>query len=296
MPVTYDLLDVRGSVYPLRAPHLVLNSVGGLGMPPVRRITQAQAQQDGQTYLDTKLEPRVVTFALDAYCPCEADLWDVRDDLLRLMSEFANGFKLRVNLLPHGIRRYLDLRYMAGLELDHNLQASYARQPVAFQGIADDPIWYDPDPVQVSYNLGELLGEGFPLTFPVSLGTDVLSIISPIVYPGSWKSFPIITISGPGTNISITNNTTVETIDFGANTLDAGEILTVDCTPGQKTVTHSVDGNVQSWLTSDSDLATFAIVPHPEASGGVNDIQVAIDDAEAATTITISYYVRYIGI
>lgn len=296
MAVTYDLLDVRGGVIPLRFPHLVLNSVGGLGMPPVRRLVHMQAQQDGQTYIDTRLEPRVVTFALDAYAPCEPDLWDMRDDLIRLMSEFANGFILRVNLLPHGVRRYLDLRYMAGLDMIHDLHVSSQLQNVAFQAIADDPIIYDPDPVVLSYTLGDMIGSFFPLEFPHAFGTDEIGTISPVVYPGSWKSFPVIRIGGPATNIVIENTTTSETIDLGANTVDAGESVTIDCTPGQKTVVHSVDGNVMSWLTSDSDLATFHIAPHPEASGGVNNISVTLDDAEAATNITITYYIRYLGI
>jgi hypothetical protein len=296
MAVTYDLLNVRGGVIPLRPPRLVLNSVGGLGMPPVRRITQAQAQQDGQTYLDTRLEPRVVTFGLDAFCPCEVDLWDMRDTLIRLMSEFANGFVLRVNLLPHGVRRYLDLRYMAGLEGMHDLHVSPHLQPVAFQGIADDPIIYDPDLVTVSYNLGAMLGIGFPLSFPHGWGTDAFTTMSPIVYPGSWKSFPIIRITGPCDTIAIANNTSGDALDLGVNALAAGELLTIDCTPGQKTVTHSTLGNVQSWLTTDSDLATFCILPDPDAPGGINDVQVTFLNGLAATTITIEYFIRYLGL
>jgi len=297
MTVTYDLLTVRGDVIPLRPPRLVLNSIDGLGMPPVRRIVQQQAQQDGQTYIDTWLEPRVVTFAMDAYAPCEADLWDLRDDLVRLMSEFANGFILRVNIKPHGIRRYLDLRYMAGLELAHDLHVSPHLQSVAFQAIAEaNPSFYDPDPITVSYNLGGLVGIGFPLGFPHGWGTDALTTMSPIVYPGSWKTYPTISITGPCDTISIDNNTTGERLDFGLYALDAGETLTVDCTPGRKTVTHSVDGNAQHWLTSDSDLATFHIAPHPEAPGGINDVQVTFLNGQAATTVTVSYYVRYLGI
>lgn len=296
MPVTYDLLDLRGGVIPLRAPRLVLNSVGGLGMPPIRRMVHLQAQQDGQTYIDTRLEARVVTFGLDLYAPCEQNLWDMRDDLIRLMGEFANGFVLRVNLLPHGIRRYLDLRYMGGLEMVHDLHVSQQLQNVAFQGIADDPIFYDPTPVVLSYVLGDMAGSFFPITFPHAFGTDEIGTISPVVYGGSWKSFPVIRIVGPATNIVIENATTAETIDLGANTVDSGESVTIDCTPGQKTVTHSVDGNVMSWLTSDSDLATFHIAPHPEASGGVNNISVTLDDAEASTSIIITYYIRYLGI
>lgn len=296
MAVTYDLLDVRGGLLPLRAPHLVLNSVGGLGMPPVRRIVHAQAQQDGQTYIDTRLEARVITFGMDVYAPCEADLWDVRDDLLRLMSEFAAGFILRANILPHGVRRQLDLRYMAGMDLTHDLHVARYVQSAPFQGIADDPIFYDPALVAISYNLGALLGTGFPWAFPHAFGTDAFTSMTPIIYPGSWKAFPIIRITGPADTISIVNNTTGENIDFGAAAIVAGEVLTVDCTPGRKTVTSSISGNVQSWLTTDSDLATFHIAPHPEAPGGINDIQVTFLGGMAPTTIMITYHVRYIGI
>ena len=164
----------------LRKPGIVLNSVSGLGMPPVRRIVHLQAQQDGQTYIATWLEARVITFGMDIYCPCEEDLWDMRDTLLHLQSEFANGFTLRINLLPHGVRRHLDLRYMAGLEMTHDLHVSSYLQSAAFQAIADDPIFRDPVMQSVSYNLGDLLGEGFPWIFPHSFGTDAFTTMSPV--------------------------------------------------------------------------------------------------------------------
>lgn len=295
MPVTYELLTVRNDLIPLMRP-IVLDTVDGLGVAPLHHIVQANAQQDGVTYRDTRLDPRVVTFAATAACDCEADLWTLRKRLVDLQAELAQGYRLRV-AVPTGERYQCDLRYLGGLSLPHDLHMDGRVTKVAWQGIThDNPTLYDPDEVQINYNLGDVLGEGFPIDFPVSFGSGELDTIDPIVYPGSWRTYPIIRITGPATDIVITNVTTDEQLDMTGQTLDAGETLTIDMTPGVKTMTHSVDGNVIDWLTDDSDLGTFHIAAHPEALGGVNTVTVAFTGGTATTTIQISYYVRYLGI
>jgi len=66
---------------------------------------------------------------------------------------------------------------------------------------------------------------------------------------------------------------------------------------GNKLVTSSIHGNLYGQITGDSDLATFRIAPEPEATGGVNTINVTGGGALIGTTaVTVSYNTRYIGI
>ena len=294
MKPTFDLLNVRGGVIALKSPY-ILNEINGVGMPPVKHLTQNNAQQDGATYLDTRLQPRTVTLGFDALESCAASLWDRRQAIIALMSELQAGFILRARV-PNDMRLHLPLRYDSGLTLPYNAHMAGNYQRFALQAIAHNPIWYDPNIVTIVYSLGDMAGEGFPLSFPISLGTGEFLGLSPVVYPGTWDTYPIITITGPAEDIVIDNNTTGETLDMTGWTLDPGESIVIDLTPGMKTITHSVDGNVPYWLSTDSDLGTWHIARAPDAPGGINDVQVSFSGGQAATTIRIDYYVKYIGI
>jgi hypothetical protein len=297
MPVTYDLLSIRGDLLPLKPPRFVLDTVDGLGMNPVRHITQANAQQDGITYIDTRLVPRVVTFGGNVHTTCELDTWAARDDLNAALQEFYNGFILR-GTRPDGQRRLLDLRYDSGLSWPHDLHLAGHVLRLAWQAVAmTNPTWYDANgPVLISYNLGAMLGQGFPWGFPHSFGTDILTALSPIVYPGTWKTYPIIRITGPADDIVITNTTTGEKLDMTGRVLLAGETIVIDMTPGMKTITHSVYGPIMYWLTSDSDIGTFHFAAHPDAMGGINTVTVVFTGGMSTSTVQISYTVRYLSL
>lgn len=293
----YEILDADGNVLLLRPPFIV-DEVDGLGMPEVSHISQVLAQQDGEQYIQSWLRRRVVNIKLAIANACPAHVWDLREDLLRIMAQFADGFVLRT-YMPNGARRDVLLRYMGGVTLPRARTMDSRMQPVVLQARTfDNPTLYDPTAVALFWTVEEEVGSwAFPLGFPRGFGSSVIDAPASILNAGSWKTYPIIRIGGPGEAIEIENVTTGDLIEFDpAYSIDAGEIITIDLTPGVKTVTHSVDGNIIDQITDDSSLGTFHIAAHPEAPGGVNVITVQVVDATAATWVQIEFLKRYIGV
>jgi hypothetical protein len=222
----------------------------------------------------------------------------VRDKLLTLMADFSRGFVLRA-FLPNFSMRQIALRYSAGLSLPRGNAMPSTQQVFAFQAVAlDDPTWYDPDELSEFWTVaGGGGGWGFPLGLPAGFGAGVIGAPTTLHTAGNWRTYPIIQIAGPGDTILIENTSTGEKIEFDpAYSIGAGEIITIDTTPGVKTVTNNLTGNIVSELTDDSDLGTFHLGVPPEVANGDNSVTVSVQNAGVATWISISWYDRYIGI
>ena len=80
--------------------------------------------------------------------------------------------------------------------------------------------------------------------------------------------------------------------------ISAGETVTINLAYGNKSVTSDIAGNLIGALKDDGeDLVGFYLAPDPEASGGVNALNVVGASAIVGTTsVEIAYYTRYIGI
>ncbi len=296
MPERWELLDNAGAVIDLRYKYIV-DQIDGLGMPDVQHISQSNAQQDGESYIASYLRKRTVTFSLNILNVCEAELWDMREELVILASQLSTGFKLR-GRLPNGNTRQIDLRYEAGLTLPRSRDMNSNTQKLAIQARTfDNPTWYDPNLVQLFFTVsGGAGGWGFPLGFPAGFGGSVIAAPAAIVYPGTWRTYPIIKINGPAADVVIENTTTGEKLDFTGYTIGAGQLVTIDLTPNHKTVTDNTGANLVDKLTTDSDLGSFHIERAPEAPGGSNAITVTATGGTPATWIGIEYYTRYAGI
>ncbi len=124
----------------------------------------------------------------------------------------------------------------------------------------------------------------------------VYSASKTITYNGSFAEYPVITILGPITDPVLTNVSTDETLDFTGITIAAGNTYVIDCRFGYKTVKNTAGTNKIADLTAASDLATFHLGADPEVSGGANAFTLTGTGVTAATTVTVAYYNRYVGL
>jgi hypothetical protein len=272
MPETYTFIDYYGNYTAIALEHWRLASVDGLGMPDVGHLGSRYAQQDGETYLGTRLKKRIVTFSFQLVHDTESDLWDARDELLRIMQNFAHGFHLLISL-PNGDTRQIDLRFDSGLTLPRDLSENLTQQVCVMQCVAHQPLIYDPDPEVLDF------GEAEIVQTPV--------IIDNV---GSWAAYPIITVTGPLNEPYLENYDTDEVLDFSSFDIAGGDIVTIDLTPGHKTITSANAGNILPYLTADSDLATWHLDPLD------NSIQFWGYGATYDTLIEFSFNALYIGI
>jgi hypothetical protein len=298
------LRNFRGDslVFGTSSIHLLAHD--GLGMAPVQRVTQEGPFQHGATQVNARLVPRVITLSLAI---ARDDNWNTdwlyRNALTDMLNDIEHELYLDVTLPTFfltAVTVRMNVHYLDSLTMpragDHD---GFDRS--VLQLIAHDPVWYDPNPEVVALDV-TAGGEGLTvdMEIPFGLGGADVDLTDTITYPGTWASYPIVKITGPVENPVITvvsdadGNT--EKLDFTGVTIGAGHYYEIDCRYGYKTVVDDTGANKITELTSDSDLATFAIRPHPYLEDGINTFTFTGTSATNATACTITYYNRYIGI
>lgn len=283
-----------------RAPFDLL-SVNGIGTATIRRLTGRAPNQDGDTDLGFRLDPRVVNLVLFANAASLAAADAYRSQLYDYLKPFAGAINLRC-VRDDGAIRQIDCYPLGTVDAPISDQDRiWAAQKIAVQLRAAEPIWYDP---QIKYWAavgGAATGtSGFtiPMDVPwVQTANTSIDVTVSLPYAGSWASYPIITFLGPLTSVSLENATTGQVLDLPNLSLSAGEYVTIDLRYGHKTVVNQLGDNLIGQLSDWSDLADWHLAPAPDASGGINVLNLVVNaDATDATGVQMSYYDRYIGL
>jgi hypothetical protein len=294
------LRNVRGQTVNLDNPYHILGATG-LGLPPVVAGVERYAQQDGATLRHIRLAPRTVTIPFEVLTPSYANFWSAKSELYGFLSAVNSAYTL-IATLPDGTIRHLDVYFDGDLSMpfDRSWGPLIARDTGRW--IAYDPTWYDPAMVTWSFAIGggegtwgwEPDGLGFSAGWGASVAGGAPHVFD---YGGTWRAYPRIWLAGPMTAAEIANGTTGQKIAFlSSYILSAGHEIEIDLRPGYKSVTHSVDGNVQAALTDDSDLGSWHLAPHPEAINGQNSLSVAFTGGTSASRVQIRFYPRYLAL
>ena len=160
------------------------------------------------------------------------------------------------------------------------------------------------NPTATSVSASPTLDATPNLNFPVTLGPALGIIFSSgsvdetfnISYNGTWTTYPTITITGPLTNITITNTTIGDKLVL-TTVLDAGKTITISLMPGLKTIVDSDGNNLMDALSTDSDLVTFSIEPDPLATNGTNAVRLqGSNGVEGASAITFAFNEKFVAI
>ena len=287
-------------------------SFTGMGMPPVKYITQSGPYQHGETVLDYKLQTRLIQYIHRRNGCSRTEYWSNRSDLInwlrpnrQLVGQLKPG-RLR-KIQPDGTKRDIEAFLMFGPMFGARNTGQWDEWALteALRFRCDDPTFFDPALQTVRWTIDADDGLIFyespdwedHLTFPIVFSGDAISAYQTISgYAGTWSSFPTIVFTGPINAPRIENVTLGETIELTYN-IAAGETVTIDLSFGNKTVKSSSGANLIGTVTTDSTLGTFRIAPDPEAPNGDNVLYASgAEGALATTAIALSYYTRYIGI
>src|SRR5690606_18354647 len=154
------------------------------------------------------------------------------------------------------------------------------------------------DPVQQVLVFGSISPSGYsiPMLVPWIQGfTGAIGADETVSYAGQWRTSPTIVVTGPITDPRIENQTTGEVLDLTGITIASGDYYTIATGYGRQSVTDSAGANKIAELSANSDLATFHLAAHPEATNGKNDIMVNGTDADTGTQITLRWHNRYLS-
>ena len=294
-----------GRTYPFHTPHDIgrwVISYSGFGTPPIEYITERGPFQHGATVRDYFLQPRVIQlFIRQAFCDRVA-WWGGRADLLNEIRPNRQATPTGVQpgelqlVETDGTIRSLNVWIQEGPRFEPRESTQWDEW--AFQEVlrfvAYDPVAFDPTQVVAAFAVAVAAQLVFPITFPIQFGTGDLDETLAVTYPGTWLSFPIITIVGPIETPRLDNVTTGEKIEFSIN-IAAGRTVTIDLTEGNKTVVDDLGNNLIGGVTPDSDLGTFHLAPDPEAPLGVNTLRLRGTNPAGPTAVSLAYFERYFG-
>ncbi len=282
----------------------VIAGVSGTGMPPITYRTQRGPFQHGVTPLGFILEPRTIQLLHRRNANNRDNYWAARADILNLLRPNRQSTnQLEIGVLrkirsPDRLTRDISVFIQSGPEFVAKRRGRWDEFSFTeiIQFIAHDPTFFDP--VQNIQDLTLDIAGGaieFALEFPFTFISSALSANDTITYVGTWRSYPTILLQGPMRNPIIRNLTTDEkialTVDIAAN-----RTVTITLEYGNKTIFDDLGTNLIGTLTTDSDLATFSLVPAPLAPLGVNSIANSASSLTAASKITLQWFTRFIGI
>jgi hypothetical protein len=262
----------------------------------VRLLKERGAQQHGSTVTGFTLDERLLNLAILIDESTEALADAARQTLAKILKPI-NDVPVVVRVTRNdGLIRQINGYTVGIVDFPNTRDERMAgKQQVVVQLETPDPIPFDPALRNVSFDTAS--GGGYQVPFEVDFqyttGDEINSVTS-LTYAGDWEVYPIIYVTGPATDLVITNETIGTVLDFTGVTIAGGVTYEIDLRYGRKLITDNSGVNQNAKLTEESDLATWRIVPNPEAPDGINDIRVEVaGDATLATRIRIEYYDKY---
>ena len=281
--VTYDLNGINAGL------GITIKYLGdqGFGMAPIQRITQRGPLQQGDTDVGYRLSPRVIQLPLLVEAMTMDAGYTARKGLVKIFTPANGAGILRVTTDLYD--RAILVVPMGGLDYNQDPGQGYHIRTVV-QLRAADPTWYDPTIIDAAQTPTISGTPTFvPLTIPWTAGSGSINTSLAFTYDGDFPSYPIISATGPITDLLITHTTSGYSIGVTGNIL-GGETWTFDLRYGQKTVTTQAGDNKISSIASGSNLAEFAIIL------GANAITVTGTGTTSASVVNITYYTRYTGV
>jgi len=283
----YEWLDPSGVLRDLTretsANVFVSRGSKGLGAPGVELVLEKLPFTAGSLVRYTQTRPLEIDLPLVVKAASMAALIP---QVRSVRSWFDTGNEgerspgyLRVTA-PDDVERQVACYYAGGLEGDlAEGGPPWTRYVVSL--VAPDPHWTPFDATEVEYDENDIYYLGAPAVLPV-------------LNPGDFDAYPIWTITGPATDVTMRNATTGKSWALTGNgglTLAAGDVLTVDTRPASQRTTRPIT-NADGFSLYDRVAAGGALW---WLAPGTNNLTITASGTSGATVFGLSYLPRYRG-
>jgi hypothetical protein len=280
--LTYE--NSRGEVVEFYQSPLLIESLTGIG--EVGAIIQGQqtAYQDGDTYIDTIMQPRYPTMEGAITATDSLTIKNFRKQILRVCNPKLGLGKLTLELDG-------DIKEIMGVVdgvpvFPERGQNIYQKFMITWK--CPNPYWRDPQ--EVSRALRAYQGKfKLPSMFPIELGISGDSII--LTNDGDVEAPVTIDIQGPVTNPRVINKTTGQFIRINRS-LSANEVLHIDTNDQNKRVEIYHNGatieKAIGYMDHNSDFWKLEV--------GNNEIQYIADAGDGNAIVAIAWHNHYAGI
>jgi hypothetical protein len=265
-----------------------LEDVSGLGMPGASHVTRRGYGQDGETWLATRLNPRVISLSVVQVYGDRAAMWAGHRDWFAAFAPGDDAGTLR-KVLPDGSAYELDVRFQGGMDAGSTERFGCRVQTYALQLVAHRPVWRAVQQTTIALERGAGGGLSFPASFPISFVSGDLMGKLEISYGGSYRTWPTIILTGPLTSPKLVHETLgVEiAMDYA---VAPGKVVTLALDPVAPLVTDAGGANLVSYLSDASDLAGFYLAV------GSNAIRLSATGTAGESAMALSYYEQFLGV
>jgi hypothetical protein len=272
-----------------------LTGTVNFGMAPSHRITQRGPFQQGDTDIDFRLDPRIMSLPIVVPTTSIDDHFYYRNLLLNIFKPGNDASNVAV-VFTNGATefiRFINVKILSSLTMDTDSKDFNIRGVIQLR--ADDPTWYDVYGYEATLT-SPILGTPtpYPKPYAVPYGSAGIGGITNILYEGTWICYPVLTAVGPLTDLTITDALGhVISID---TPIPASTYISIDLKYGAKTVVDQDGVNRFAWLDINSDLINWALYPSPFVSDGNNAISVSATGTDGGSSVSINWLPRFIGV
>jgi len=238
----FELEDADGNTFVLEGPGRHPTAISGLGMPPVQHWTTRAPFQHGRSHWGYAFQPRLVTIGLLLRACNRDDYWDARQANINIFNPMNGPLILRQRRPDRHVYELHDGWYQDG----YDLPFTDLDDPLSVEGVSqiefEDPFWKwttvplesgqtrDADGrvciIETSFTVRDELT--IPFTGPFLLGVTIGTATLTAINSGSWATKPIISVTGPLSDWSLTNETNGKQITWNGYVIADEETVTVD--------------------------------------------------------------------
>ena len=197
-------------------------------MPKMRFDADGVPGQPGEVFREVEHGSREFGVVFDVVASGESATRTAIRDMIRKLNPKRGAGRIRV-LSPVGDQREIVCRYSGGGELEEKVGddsgPDWQRFPITF--LAHDPYWYDVSAIEQTFTITAAAPSFFPI-LPIHLSASELAVDSSVDNTGDEDAWPVWTITGPGSGIKLTNQTTGRFTWLPGLALAAGQVLVID--------------------------------------------------------------------
>jgi hypothetical protein len=272
-----------------------LTGTVNFGMAPSHRITQRGPFQQGDSDIDYRLDPRIMSLPIVVPTSSIDEHFTYRNKLLDIFKP-GNDTSLVAVFYNDGateIIRFINVKILSSLTMDTDSKDFNIRGVIQLR--ADDPTWYDAYGYEATLT-SPILGTPtpYPKPYEVPYGSAGIGGITNVFYEGTWICYPVLTAVGPLTDLTITD--ALGHVISINTPIPASTYISIDLKYGAKTVIDQDGVNRFAWLDINSDLINWALYPPPFVSEGINTISVSATGTDGGSSVSINWIPRYIGV
>jgi hypothetical protein len=271
-----------------------LRDVAGIDAPAVELTTDPHPR-GGARVRHVHPQPRIITWPLLVRGSTTAELtarWRALADAITSADHVNGPGTLTIDRPDGGGPRRIDCHYQDGFEDTLKLPGKHLAVLTLF---CEDPYWQAVDPVTITRRHAEPVEEyearDYLSPYKTVVSSQVLGATT-LHNPGGVTAWPEWVITGPAAEITATlvstgESWTVTPADIGGS-LDVGDELRITTDPPQVRY-HPAAGATENWVGA-LDWPTAVLWGLPP---GTSEVTFVADDADADTTVTLSFHPRY---